>query len=220
MYKRQQPGEGNEEIIGSYDGKHFRLMSNIDLGGMEWNPIGYFRDSSEFSGEITNKFFGSFDGNGKTISNFRLNRTSWNKVGFFGAIEDAAVKNLTLKPGKTVCGQKEVAILAGSAVNSKITGCTVSGSVSASGTSGGITAVIEGSDPSLSVIENCISNVTINVNGGIDTYVGGIAGKAAGSSIVAVSYTHLDVYKRQALMVVLLPAPFSPTNPTIVPFGT
>ena len=64
-----------------------------------------------FSGEITNKFFGSFDGNGKTISNFRLNRTSWNKVGFFGAIEDAAVKNLTLKPGKTVCGQKEVAIL-------------------------------------------------------------------------------------------------------------
>lgn len=184
MGMRVQPGEGNEEIIGSYDGKHFRLMSNIDLGGMEWNPIGYFRDSSEFSGEITNKFFGSFDGNGKTISNFRLNRTSWNKVGFFGAIEDAAVKNLTLKPGKTVCGQKEVAILAGSAVNSKITGCTVSGSVSASGTSGGITAVIEGSGPSLSVIENCISNVTIDVNGGIDTYVGGIAGKAAGSSIV------------------------------------
>ena len=59
----------------------------------------------------------------------------------------------------------------------KITGCTVSGAVSASGTSGGITAVIEGSDPSLSVIENCISNVTIDVNGGIDTYVGGIAGR-------------------------------------------
>lgn len=108
MGMRVQPGEGNEEIIGSYDGKHFRLMSNIDLGGMEWNPIGYFRDSSEFSGEITNKFFGSFDGNGKTISNFRLNRTSWNKVGFFGAIEDAAVKNLTLKPGKQYAAKKRL----------------------------------------------------------------------------------------------------------------
>ena len=34
MGMRVQPGEGNEEIIGSYDGKHFRLMSNIDLGGL------------------------------------------------------------------------------------------------------------------------------------------------------------------------------------------
>ncbi len=103
---------------------------------------------------------------------------------FFGAIEDATIKGLNLKPGKTVYGKNQVAILAGNAVNSKVSECTVNGSVSAAGTAGGIVATIDGSDPSESVIENCTANVTIDANGGNTMFVGGIAGKSANSSLV------------------------------------
>ena len=39
MGMKVEPGEGREEIIGSYEGAYFKLMSNLDLGGMDWNPI-------------------------------------------------------------------------------------------------------------------------------------------------------------------------------------
>lgn len=184
MGMRVQPGEGSSEIIGSYDGKYFELSSNIDLGGMAWNPIGFHQDSSELSGEVANKFFGHFDGNGKTVSNFKLSNTGWSDVGFFGAIEDAAVVNLNLNPGKTVYGKNNVAILAGSSVNSQIRGCKVNGSISAAGNAGGIVSDVSGAGKDISVIENCTADVTVDVNGGSSMFVGGIAGKASNTSIV------------------------------------
>ena len=184
MGMRVQEGEGDEDIIGFYDGNYFKLMRNIDLGGMEWRPIGFYQDSSELSGDVSNKFTGHFDGNGKTVSNFKLSDTSWSNTGFFGAVEDAEITDLTLKPGKTVYGKSQAAILAGSAVNSRIYNCTVDGSVSAAGTAGGVVGTAEGNDKADSVIENCTAKVTVNVNGGSELFAGGIAGKAARTSIV------------------------------------
>lgn len=184
MGMRIQPGEGSTELIGSYDGSYFKLMSSIDLGGMEWNPIGFYRDSSELSGEVVNKFFGHFDGNGKTISNFKLSRPDCPELGFFGAMEDASVENLTLKPGKTVSGKTRVGILAGSLVSSRISDCTVSGAVQASGTAGGIAGEVSGTGRADSVIENCTAHVTVNINGGNELYAGGISGRASETRIV------------------------------------
>lgn len=186
MGMKVQAGEGDTEIVGDYEGAYFKLMANIDLNGMEWIPIGFYQDSSQMTGEITRPFCGNFDGNGKTISNFKLNHTDWSNVGFFGAIENASVENLTLKPGKTVYGKNNVAILAGSSTDSRIGDCKVSGSISAAGNVGGITAEAAGSNSSNSnsVIENCEANVTIDANGSTELYVGGITGKAAETSIV------------------------------------
>lgn len=184
MGMRVQPGEGNSEIIGSYEDNYFELTANIDLGGMEWNPIGFYQDSSELTGDVANKFWGHFDGKGRTVSNFKLANRDWPNAGFFGAMEGASVKNLNLNPGKTVYGRNNVAILAGSAANSIIRDCTVSGNVEAAGTAGGIAGEVTGMNQSASVIENCKANVTIDVNGGALMYVGGIAGKAENTSIV------------------------------------
>lgn len=184
MGMRVEPGEGGTEIIGNYDGSYFKLMSNIDLDGMDWIPIGFYRDSSELSGDIICKFYGNFDGNGKTISNFRLNRTEWSNVGFFGAVEDAKIENVTLRPGKTIYGRGNVGILAGNAVHSRIADCNVNGSISAAGNAGGIAGEISGSDKTDSIIENCSAAVTIDVSGAAAMYAGGITGKAEGSAIV------------------------------------
>lgn len=184
MGMKIQPGEGREELIGNYAGAYFKLMSNVDLGGMHWNPIGFYRDSSELSGEVTYPFCGHFDGNGKTVSNFRLNKSSWQNVGFFGALENATVQNLTVKPGKTISGKTQVGILAGTAKDSVVKECRVEGHITAEGVAGGILGSMEGSSAERSVAENCTARVTISVSGGTELFAGGIAGKAAGSSIV------------------------------------
>lgn len=184
MGMRVQPGEGSNEIVGSYEGKYFELVSNIDLGGMDWNPIGFYQDSSELSGEVIHKFCGHFNGNGKTVSNFKINHSNWPNAGFFGAIEDASIEGIILKPGKTIHGKNNIGILAGSMVDSVIRNCEVSGNVSTEGIAGGVAGELSGSDSSVSIIENCQANVTIDGNGGSAIYIGGIAGKAAGSSIV------------------------------------
>ena len=184
MGMRIQPGEGDAPLIGSYDQSYFKLMANLDLGGMEWNPIGFYRDSSELSGEVQTPFFGHFDGNGKTISNFKLSHGTWSNTGFFGAARDASIENLTLQPGKTVTGRTNTAILAGRAENTRIADCVVRGAITSAGVAGGIAGRVEGSAKSGSVIENCTAYVTIHVNGGQELYAGGICGRAAGSSIV------------------------------------
>ncbi|MEG1293622.1 MAG: peptidase A26 [Clostridium sp.] len=200
MGMRVQEGEGNSEIIGSYDGSYFELTTSIDLGGMEWRPIGFYGDSSELSGDVTNKFFGHFNGNGKTVSNFRFpaqSGTMWSNVGFFGAIEDATVENLVLKPGKTIYGKTNTAILVGSVVNSKIFNCTVTGKVAASGTTGGIAGDVSGfgtagSGKTASVIENCEANVILEAETGAEIYVGGMTGKASNTTIVDCKVTTGD----------------------------
>ena len=77
-----------------YKGETVLLMCDIDLGGMEWTPIGDYRFSA-------NRFCGTFDGQGHTISNFKItkktdkNDSNKSSYGFFGNVE-GTVKNLTV----------------------------------------------------------------------------------------------------------------------------
>ena len=171
-------GEGNSP--GDYSGAYFLLTRNIDLGGMEWLPIGFYKDSAELaSGQIT-PFCGHFDGNGKTISNFRIYEPSWTETGLFGAIQDSEIRNLTVKPESVLTSQKTAGILAGRVENSRICDVSVSGTLMVSGTAGGIAAVVSDG----SVLENCTADhIAIDAGKEKETYVGGIAGTAAASLI-------------------------------------
>lgn len=61
------------------------LMNDIDLTGITWSPIG----------SSSTPFFGSFDGNGKTISNLTISSSAQNN-GFFGSLTSGAtIKDLT-----------------------------------------------------------------------------------------------------------------------------
>lgn len=66
-------------------GASYKLANNIDLSGITWTPIG----------TTTAGFFGTLDGNGKTISNLTLS-TSTQGSGFFGTLTSGAtIKDLT-----------------------------------------------------------------------------------------------------------------------------
>ena len=79
-----------------FDGKTVYLDNDIDLGGAEWRPIGDYAFSRT-------SFNGVFDGQGYTISNFKVTEpVRWtDKVteasyGFFGNVK-GTIKNLTIK---------------------------------------------------------------------------------------------------------------------------
>lgn len=70
------------------------LTNDIDLGGVEWTPIGTMvvggsPDTSNVTG-----FTGTFDGNNHTISNFVINDAT-NPAGLFGVVQ-GTVKDLTV----------------------------------------------------------------------------------------------------------------------------
>ncbi len=166
---------------GDYRGAHFVLARNLDLGGMDWMPIGFYREESGFlTGEVC-PFDGHFDGNGKTISNFYIRQPEWSDVGLFGAVERATIRNLTVKPGHVLEAGNTVGILVGTASDSVIRDVTVMGTVRAEGTAGGVAGVITDG----TVVENCVADhVALDTGSEKEVYGGGIAGKATESLIV------------------------------------
>lgn len=65
--------------------KNISLTENIDLGGMEWTPIGNYNTPFE----------GVFNGNGYTISNFKITE-ELDYVGLFGYVKYGTITNLRI----------------------------------------------------------------------------------------------------------------------------
>lgn len=84
-----------DENVYSYRGYTIKLVSDINLNDKEWTPIGIMEAYGGGSG-----FAGTFDGNGHTIYNLKVNDTTEDcaAAGLFGGITAGAViKNVTLK---------------------------------------------------------------------------------------------------------------------------
>ena len=174
-------GSGEGTYPGNYKGAWFELGKNIDLGGMNWIPIGFYHTGADMRAGRVSPFEGHFSGNGKTVSNFRMYQPSWDFGGLFGAVENAEITELKVKPGHVITVKENGGILAGRAKHSVIRNVTVNGTLRTTGTAGGVIAdVLEDS-----VVENCISDhVAIDTGSGKEIFAGGIAGRAAESWIV------------------------------------
>lgn len=77
--------------VESYDVK---LEADIDLGNYPWTPIGY-NPNEEAGNEMY--FTGTFDGKGHTIKNLYIDVKDKGGVGFFGAVHNATIKNVTFE---------------------------------------------------------------------------------------------------------------------------
>ena len=149
------------------------LTENIDLSEfchaadaskkineLSWTPIG--------------KYYGTFDGNGKTIRNLYINATS-PTAGFFGYLGGGSIKNITFDNAKVKStGDYCTGILAGDASSCMIENIKtlVSCSVEGNRLTGGIVGRAKDSK-----IINCENHAEVK---GAD-FVGGIAGSSEGS---------------------------------------
>ena len=95
----------------TFVGKTIKLTADIDLNNIAWTPIAVFK--------------GTFDGNGKTISN--LNVTAEKAAGFFANLYTGTIKDLTID-GANVKGSHHVGAIAGGSYGT-IQDCTVKNAV-------------------------------------------------------------------------------------------
>lgn len=192
-YLAKQVNEGTD-----YQRVHFRLVSDLDLGGKEWTPIGT-------DGKI---FWGGFDGGGRTITGMTITGKENKYVGLFGACYNftapsSYIKSVTVKRAN-ISGHSFVGAIAGAGANisdcysientiyasrcvggvcgsliGNISGCYNSSSVKGNSTAGGImgSASYEGRDGN-GVVQYCynIGAVTVSQQ---DSSVGGITGASA-----------------------------------------
>ena len=141
--------------------EYFVLTSNIDLGGMNWTPIG----------KTGNSFGGVIDGKGYTISNFTINSTTESSVGLFTSIwqQDSynvvAVKNLnisnaTISVENYVGNNVDIGVLAGS-ISGVVENCNVNATISVKNSTLGKLGLLTGS--CTGNIVNCTTDGEIKV---------------------------------------------------------
>lgn len=191
----------------SYLGKHFRVANDIDMKGLRTAPIGQ---------ALSNRFAGTFDGNGKTIYNLNINTYNRGMAGLFGCLDTlASVKNLTLESPRVHTANQFAGTIAAfsyapiancharnidvfnntmatggivGVCGNDITDCTVDGGslTSMTGYAGGITGEID-----LHTLSGChVDNVNMYVASGTNTYPnGGVVGYNYGSTVEKSSFT-------------------------------
>ena len=189
-YLAQQVNNGT-----NYRGKHFLLVSDLDLSVKEWTPIGT-------DGKI---FWGGFDGGGHTITGMTI-KGDRDYVGLFGECKNftassSYIKSVTVKRAN-ISGHSHVGAIAGEGANisdcysienticaawcvggicgsltGNISGCYNSSSVSGNSTAGGIMGSAS-YERTVGVVEYCynIGAVTVRQQ---DSSVGGITGASA-----------------------------------------
>lgn len=114
----------------TFKGKTVKLMKDINLSSIDnWEPIGKKWEKDATDNIV---FSGTFDGNGKIISNLKVDRGTENNAGFFGVYTDATVKNLTIN-NATVKGGTNVGAIVGNGYTGTISNCKVTGDVKIDG---------------------------------------------------------------------------------------
>ncbi len=108
----------------SYAGKTVILGADIDLMNNEWTPIGTY----------ANPFKGTFDGNGKTISNLKvvLDTETTQRASLFGQANNAVIKNLTVN-NVTAAALARVSGIVASATSTTVDNCHVTGDINLCG---------------------------------------------------------------------------------------
>lgn len=98
----------NVEVIDLKDFCHASDASKNIIEEKSWMPIG---------NRNIIKFRGTFDGNGKTITNLYINasQTSQNNMGLFGYTYQSTIKNLTFENANVTNTQSNTGILVGKA---------------------------------------------------------------------------------------------------------
>ncbi|MBQ7033111.1 MAG: InlB B-repeat-containing protein [Clostridia bacterium] len=76
----------NQTTAPTYE--YYQLTDNITLAYSEWTPIGI--------GVGEKYFYGSFDGNGYTVSDLYITQPNEGYIGLFGYAKDSAIKNMTI----------------------------------------------------------------------------------------------------------------------------
>ncbi len=182
------PENAGIPLPGNFEGKTFKLESNIDLYSVDaltgepvsFAPIGGNGDDNAFSG--------TFDGQGHTISGlyqsgwaFGYEWGSYGSVGLFGELKDATVKNVTISGAESLVEGGDVGGVAGSASgNCVFENVTVENSVFATynNGNGGLIGWSGDGNYTFKNVKIAEDVVLAGLWGSFDSSIGGVVGQA------------------------------------------
>ena len=157
----------------------YELNADIDLGGMEWTPVAIF--------------YGTFNGNGYTVSNFKIT-TGRQYVGLFGynkgVIENLGVENFTVNvsySGNVYAGGL-VGYNSGDILNSY-----AAGDVSATGSSSAYAGGLVGYNYAGSILKSYATGNVSATSSSSYAYAGGLVGYNTSSGGITNSYAAGEV---------------------------
>ena len=175
---------------------YFELESDVDLNSIEWEPIGS-DDSHPFSGV--------FDGNGHAITNMKVEGGFKGRVGLFGSLKDAVVKDLAIENASVSLDYYSESyfaggIVAGTTYYANIINVYASGSLDVqltSSTSAAFAGGIVGYAGN-SYLTDCESDVTVRcitkTSNGWHAYSGGICGGLQGPCTFTNCFAKCNLY--------------------------
>ncbi len=169
----------------AYSAASYKLTADIAMGDAEWTPIGRSYptwDDANSKRVDTPAFTGTFDGNGKKVSNLKIDITDTTSImgenlGFFGYTKDATIKDLGLDNIKIKFKNHNYTYATGMNQRTYYTG-----------------AMVGRADNT--TISGCyVTNSTVaNTNKGHnDNMVAGFAGRLVGTTNISNSYVYNSV---------------------------
>jgi len=152
------------------------IAFNSDPTAQDWDGNGISDPTPGFSpiGNDNTFFTGNYHGDGNTISNLYINRSSTSYIGLFGRTSQQAVISYLGLINVDITGQQYVGGLVGYN-EGELNNCHTTGSVSGASNVGGLAGII-----SYSTINNCYSTCTVT---GTGNHVGGFVGEIDASTI-------------------------------------
>jgi hypothetical protein len=151
----------NDGSAYGYAGQYLSLASDIDLTGVEWEPIGNLSDSESYS----TMFMGTFDGGGHTVTGLEFSSEGpLVGAGLFG-VSAGEIRNLNMEGCSVSCtglvpgDDQAVGIVVGYNMGGIVTGCTVKNSDAASLNCTGIIAGGSGGIVTDCIVEDCTVTV-------------------------------------------------------------
>lgn len=127
------------------------------------------------------QFTGSFDGNGHTISNLKINASSKHYIGLFGYVGTGGqLKNLGVR-NANIQGSYYVGGLVGVNISGTVSSCYATGTASGTSFVGGLVG-----DNASGTITSCYATGAVN---GTGKYVGGLVGYSTSGTITSCSAT-------------------------------
>ena len=161
---------------------HYIQTQNIDMAG----------EAPQAIGDNSDKFTGSYNGNGKTIRNFEISKPTEQYQGLFGYIDGATVKNIRLVNCQIEGGTNTGSIV-GYNDGGLIQNCSAAGSVT--GTSNNLGGIV--GNLNSGTVQNCYFTGSVDGNSTNDN-IGGVIG-SNNSGTVQNCYTTGNVIGRASI---------------------
>jgi len=138
----------------------YRLTRSISVpSDVDFEPIG-----SE-----SNPFTGTFNGNGNTISGFKINRLSSSFCGLFGYVKNATIRDIRLRD-VSISGKDNIGGLIGYCENTYVAKCgLLMGAVGGEANVGGLIGQVKGS-----VVDFCYSKASVSASRSAGGLIGAV----------------------------------------------